>query len=392
MTKVPCIISIARTYLRDRMPISGVSIAVKRDGEVDTLMIPKGYITLAKKESMPVKLATSERYNLFIHNDASGHVVRIQDKHTLQNVGGMNVRGLFTHVHVDENVQISGLRVLALHMKKKGLTFPASSTTLNQLPSYQNFQDAVNMIDEMKYTEVIDSRSSSEYTSYLGDAFKELSFFNSKVVSLLNSTYLDHNLRQSQGVCLNICTGYSMPYEAETAILASTLERVNLPGRLISALESACQNLKPCLTVRFLKCVESKNISCTEIYKLPASLHAELSEHGVDFRRLLDSKVYLCWNESKMPIIIADVSPSQSSALQHILSGKTFASAVNRLRYIQACCDYHGVHKQHLKEITSAWAVKEAAIHGEHSDVIHALASIQSTSLHSHVVWLAASL
>lgn len=390
--------SLTRTYMRDRMPISGVSVTVKTGVSAESLVIPKGYITLARKESMPVKLATSERYDLFLQNEANGHVVRIQEKHTQRNIGVMNVRGLFTHTRVDGDVQISGLRVLALHMKKKGLSVPAASATLSQLPPYHDFQDAVGMIDDMSYRDVLDCRTSGEHTSYLGDAFKELSFFNSKVVGLLNSTFVDYNLRQSQGVCLNICAGYSMPHQPETAILANTLETVHLPAQFISTLDSASQNLKPFLTVRFLVCSDSKDISCTEIYRLPATLQSELGEHGLSLKRPLLSKVYFCWNEQKMPIIIADASPSHASPMrdgggtEHALSGNTFASAVNRLRYIQACCDYHGIHRKHLKEITSAWALQEAANHAEHRDVIHALASIQNTSLHAHVVWLATAL
>jgi hypothetical protein len=379
---------------RDRLKHDQLKACISAGGTQHTMLIPKGYVTLAAKETTCCKLATSGNYEMFLENNGSVFEFKLTDNNAQRVVCTAKVDGMIVEETHDPLVKVKGMRAMALHIKKKSLAIPDSDVMLSELPPYHDREVAESTIRHMQYDLACLQSRADQHTYYLNDVFREVSHFNTKLVSIISATYPSYDLRQCQGVCLNVCASYATPHRAETAILAHTLEPVRLPGAVISALQQAAAERKAIQTASFLRDATSKAVTSMGVYRVPATLRMELASAGVCARETSSSRMYFALSQYKIPILIVDVCQERVNQIlgtqgdvETLLADESFAGAMERLRYIQAAADYHCFARNVVNEITQAWAFGETARHPDQKNNIIALSSLQTTSVPSHVAW-----
>lgn len=300
--------------IRDNIRHEELQVTVSDSlGPPHVMSIPKGFITLAAKEEATVNLATCGKYDMYLQKNDRQHVFLISEKGAGETACTMKVDGMFVDVKCADRIKVHGLRALALHVRKKGLLVPRSVAALAALPPYLCCDAAMHTIRGMQYDVSCATPSLDSHSYYLMDAYREVNFFNAKFVSLVNSIYTGYDLRQSQGVCLNVCTAYTTPSRAATALLAHTLEPVQLPAAMVADLQEVAAGAKPVCSVRFLQTPESKTVTSMAVFKVPVAVREQLAAQGVSVREVLSTRTLFALSESRVPILIVDACPAEAA-------------------------------------------------------------------------------
>ena len=365
-----------------------VRLVMHSPRESSIIDIPKGILTLAKQESN-VRLGECEEYEVLMHQGSSNTQIDIRHKPSQQSVTSMQIDGLMLRIKTHANIIVSGLRQVGLHICKKKLHVPLCKITACTLPPVHDLATAMASIDLMQHSEICTLSDKSDKTIYMKEAYKELNAFNTKLVSEISSIYTTYPIRHSQGVCLNMCTAYSLASKRNSGILAHTLEHIQLSDEIIGSLKSVSTKAKPVCKLNFLSGGDVYKITSVNIFPIPWKIKSVMKSLGVVFKNPYNLKTIFYMNKFDMPVIVIDAYDSRNDkSTSRMLSNQSLAGAVTRLRYIQSVCSFHDLPKKDQYSMSLAWASHESELHPEMKNILFALACVRDTSIHSHCMWI----
>jgi hypothetical protein len=238
---------------------------------------------------------------------------------------------------------------------------------------------------------------------YAHDAFTEIFHFNSKFISRINTAFAHMGLAHCRGVCLNTCVLHQslaaqLPgeppdiesLETETlptqAVLAHTMQRVELPAALVQTLCALAAGQGVC-KLKYMgadSAIARANVAAVD----PATRLA-LQQAGLESPAGACQQAYVCLSASGTPILVGELASTQAPAPAP--PACAWAEACARLHYLQAACDFHRLDQATLQHWTRLWAAAELARHPEHPERrehIAALARVQSPAVCAHAALL----
>lgn len=384
--------------VRDTVSDQNVAITIHSNGFENCMKVPKGFLTLAQRETCTVEIAKCENYKMFHNAVEGGCIVNICNTISGHTIMEMQLKGFLLKYFCVDDVNVSGVRNMAVQILKKHLRIPVDlDMSFTTIPDYSCYNTAMQNIQQMNLHTVGSDHADYYHTDgtaqhYLQDAFKELYHFNAKFISRISSSCYRYNLRACQGVCLNTCVAVFMPKTTQdSAIIANTLETICLSDEVVAQLTVISQDQEnACCSLKFLASCSRDKVHKI-IHVIPTHVREEIHQCGIHFHP--ENSIYFTMSDKMTPILIGSVFNSKPDKFRAngIDNSKFFAntyeSAVNRLRYIQSTCDMHNISRQDLYTMTRAWALKEIQIHPLKRDSIFALSSVRSPSLFAHATF-----
>ena len=371
------------------------------DNITHAVRIPKGFFTIARRQSTETQLAQTDAFVLthcIVNTESVLQLTQVSNDTVVLHAV---VHDRHYEYRTEHGFHVFGIKKIAVHLQKKANRLPRTVLAYTVIPAYQDLHTALSVIERMRLYHPEESLCASVAepdtlitNAFMPDIYCELYHFNCALISRIASSYPQYTLRQCRGVCLNTCLALNAENveNVENAekcsvdndshiVMAHTLQRMHVDPRVMSSIRELSAHKEECHAQFRSQHTVEKQIH--GVFAVPAHTLAQWRSLNVHLKQ--DSPVFVAYSPGSIPVVIGEltqqVEPQPPSS---IFFADTMESALDRLRFIQATCDSHCLPRHFCVDVSRAWATSETQKHPQFKNPIKELARIRTPALFGH--------